>query len=62
MKISVDVPVRKPKNFVSSLRSVRLAFSTAQLVRTNRYQQLAEGIERSDRRELEHHQMGFAEW
>jgi hypothetical protein len=37
-------------------------FSTAQLVRNGRYQQLAEGIERTDRRELERHQMGFAEW
>ena len=34
----------------------------AQLVRNSRYQQLAEGIERTDRRELERHQMGFAEW
>jgi hypothetical protein len=33
-----------------------------QLVRNSRYQQLAEGIERTDRRELERHQMGFAEW
>jgi hypothetical protein len=36
--------------------------STAQLVRNSRYQQLAEGIERTDRRELERRQMGFAEW
>src|SRR5262249_21751952 len=36
-------------------------FSTAQLVRNSRYQQLAEGIERTDRRELERHQMGLAE-
>ena len=43
-------------------RSIRLTFSTAQLVRNSRYQQLAEGIERTDRRELERHQMGFAEW
>src|SRR5262249_53951390 len=34
----------------------------AQLVRNSRYQQLAEGIKRTDRRELERHQMGFAEW
>jgi hypothetical protein len=43
-------------------RSIKLTFSTAQLVRNSRYQQLAEGIERTDRRELERHQMGFAEW
>src|SRR5215468_9525273 len=43
-------------------RSIRLTFPTAQLVRNSRYQQLAEGIERTDRRELERHQMGFAEW
>src|SRR5262252_2259242 len=43
-------------------RSIRLTFSTAQLVRNSRYQQLAEGIERTDRSELERHQMGFAEW
>src|SRR5262245_24928846 len=34
----------------------------AQLGRNSRYQQLAEGIKRTDRRELERHQMGFAEW
>src|SRR5215472_9600614 len=33
-----------------------------QLVRNSRYQQLAEGIKRTDRRELKRHQMGFAEW
>ena len=34
---------------------------TAQLIRNSRYQQLAEGIERTDPRELERHQMDFAE-
>ena len=36
-------------------------FFTAQLVRNSRYQQLAEGIERTYRRELERHQVGFAD-
>src|SRR5262249_11898450 len=49
-------------DFETGHRSIGLTFSTAQLVRNSRYQQLAERIERTDRRQLEGHQMGFAEW
>src|SRR5262249_19169414 len=64
--VNISSTDSKPNSFivVTSRPSPlnRLTFSTAQLVRNSRYQQLAEGIERTDRRELERHQMGFAEW
>src|SRR5215472_18916394 len=46
----------------SPLNQANFFNCTVSLVRNSRYQQLAEGIERTDRRELERHQMGFAEW